>query len=101
MTVVKSMLVALSLVVAMVAANIIYPLTGIVTEVNYSENTVTIECANGNEFQFYGCEDYVIGDLVGCIMYNNKTEIVYDDEILGCCYVGHVTQFMEIYEGVN
>ena len=97
---ITSMIAAVALVVAMATANIIYPLTGIVTEVDYSSDTVTIECVNGNQFQFTGCEDYFEGDLVGCIMYwgDNESENVYDDEILICRYVGHVTQFMEIYE---
>lgn len=64
---------------------------GVVTEINDNEDYVTLQMQNGNEFTFYGAEDYMTGDLVAVIMNSNGTQNVKDDEILSCKYVGYVT----------
>lgn len=65
-----------------------YPDTGLVTCVDTETDTVTYVCQNGNEFQFYGTEDWMEGDLVSVIMENMGTDTVYDDEIVTVRYSG-------------
>ena len=67
----------------------LYPLTGIVTEVEHMEDTdlITMTTANGNQFS------WSINDLASCIMESNGTEIVYDDEIVDAHYAGGLKQF--------
>lgn len=75
----------------------LYPLTGIVTEVEHMEDTdlITMTTANGNQFSWYAdAEDcWSINDLASCIMESNGTEIVYDDEIVDAHYAGGIKQF--------
>ena len=77
--------------------NLIYPNTMIITEINREEDTVIMQCLDGNYFAFYGVEDYTEGDLVSCIMFSNGTKEVYDDIILYSRYSGVAEWFMEIY----
>ena len=71
-----------------VAAAEIYPETARVVEVNYEEDTVTVETFNGFLYVFEGCEDYCEGDGVSLIMDDHGTEKVYDDEIIMVQYCG-------------
>lgn len=77
----------------------LYPLTGIVTEVEHMEDTdlITMTTANGNQFSWYAdAEDcWSINDLASCIMESNGTEIVYDDEIVDAHYAGGLKQFAQ------
>ena len=77
----------------------LYPLTGIVTEVEHMEDTdlITMTTANGNQFSWYAdAEDcWSINDLASCIMESNGTEIVYDDEIIDAHYAGGLKQFAQ------
>lgn len=77
----------------------LYPLTGIVTEVEHMEDTdlITMTTANGNQFSWYAdAEDcWSINDLASCIMNSNGTEIVYDDEIVDAHYAGGLKQFAQ------
>ena len=74
-----------------------YPLTGIVTNIfplTSKEDQITITCANGNIFQFRdnteSCWD--VGDLASCMMDNNGTEYVTDDEVITAMYAGSLEQ---------
>lgn len=64
-----------------------YPMVGRVVEVNYITNTVTIESHN-NLWDFYGTEDWELGDIAACIMSDNGTQTIYDDKILLATYQG-------------
>lgn len=66
----------------------LYPLCGTVVDVDYYDNTVVFQTANGNRFQFYGCEDWEEGGTAAAIMDNNGTETVYDDIIMMVRYCG-------------
>lgn len=67
----------------------LYPLAGIVTEINYTEDTVTFTDCAGLLWAFYGCEDWCEGDIVSCIMHDSNTpESVYDDVIIRAYYAG-------------
>lgn len=77
----------------------LYPLTGIVTEINYSVepdvDEVTITCANGNRFSWYAdsSDCWELYDLASCIMDSKGTAIVYDDEVLLAHYAGGLKHF--------
>ena len=79
--------------------NGLYPLTGIVTEINYEVepeiDEVTITCANGNKFSWYAdsSDCWEINDLASCIMDSKETAIVYDDEVLLAHYAGGLKHF--------
>lgn len=74
----------------------LYPLTGIVTEIEYKEGVdlVTMTCVNGNQFSWYADaeECWYINDLASCIMNSNGTKIVYDDEVVLAHYAGSLSQ---------
>lgn len=82
--------------------NGLYPLTGIVTEINYEVESevdeVTITCANGNRFSWYAdsSDCWEINDLASCIMDSKGTKYVDDDEVLLAHYAGglkHLEQY--------
>ena len=77
----------------------LYPLTGIVTEVEHMEDTdlIIMTTANGNQFSWYAdsIDDWFINDLVSCIMNSNGTDEVYDDEIVDAHYVGTLDQLSQ------
>ena len=79
----------LAFLLALIAAFGLYPMTGIVTELNETDDTVTVETATGFRFAFYGVEDWQIGDFASCIMYDNGTDEITDDAILTVRYAGH------------
>lgn len=66
----------------------IYSLTTVVVDVNYETDIVTCEDFNGNAWDFYGCEDWLEGDICSMVMYNHGTVIIYDDEIINVRYCG-------------
>lgn len=82
-----------------------YPLTGIVTEINYEVepevDEVTITCANGNMFSWYAdsSDCWELYDLASCIMYANGTKKVYDDEVVLAQYAGGLKHFEKIQKG--
>ena len=69
----------------------LYPETGKVVEI--SGEVVAVETSTGNLFEFYGSEDWSIGDTVSMIMDSCGTENVTDDIIIDAHYsawkVGH------------
>mgnify|MGYP000009429161 FL=1 len=81
--------------------NGLYPLTGIVTEIEYDVepevDLVTITCSNGNMFSWYAdTGNYEINDLASCIMDSKGTKYVDDDEVLLAHYAGglkHLEQY--------
>lgn len=77
----------------------LYPLTGIVTEVEHMEDTdlITMTTANENQFSWYtdSTDDWFINDLASCIMNSNGTDEVYDDEIVDAHYVGTLDQLSQ------
>ncbi len=67
-----------------------YPDCGVIIGTDEEKDLVTIQMQNGNMFDFYGIEDYFLGDLVAVIMNDNGTPEVYDDEIVSTKYVGWI-----------
>ena len=81
-----------------------YPLTGIITSItpdaDSRENVITLECGNGNMFQFTDSTDadWDTYDLVSCVMDNKGTPVVHDDEVVTTMYAGYTGQFQKIEE---
>jgi len=67
------------------------PRTGIVINVNYDADVVTVEDASGFIWQFYGCDDWVIDDVASLILWdrNGTPDTILDDEIISARYAGY------------
>ena len=68
----------------------IYPMSGVVTEVNRQEDRVVVTDSTGNEWEFDHSEDWHTGDIAAMIMKDNETEEIYDDKIIDVQYDGWV-----------
>ena len=64
----------------------VYPLKTTIVSLDYTSDIVTTEDANGNLWQFYGCEDWVINDTCLMLMDTMQTENIYDDVIVSVKY---------------
>lgn len=73
-------------------ANHLYPLTGIVTEVEETEEDnyiVTVTTGNGNQFSWLTVDcDWYVNDLASMIMDGKGTETVVDDSVILANYSG-------------
>lgn len=67
-----------------------YPTVGIVCEVDKAANVVAVKDNNGNVWEFSGTEDWIRGDICAMLMYDNGTEIIYDDIIIDVRYCGYI-----------
>lgn len=76
-----------------------YPETGKVISV--SGDVVTVETCTGNLFEFYGSEDWMIGDCVSMILNSCGTPTVEDDEILKVKYSGAGNFSRFFYAGIR
>lgn len=95
-------LVAVIIVGGIVVTNNFHSRVAMVTEIDNENNIITVTCGNGNMFSFYNvCEDWMCGDLCSLIMYDNGTEIVYDDMIVSARYGGYLELFEEIEETIQ
>jgi len=74
----------------------IYPATLVVTQINEETDTVTASTATGFVYEFYGVEDWMVGDLCSAIMNDNGTPEITDDRIEKCQYSGYT----ELYDWV-
>lgn len=66
----------------------LYSLTTVVCDFDYENDLVYCEDFNGEVWCFEGIEDWVLGDIASFVMYNHKTPIIYDDEIINVKYCG-------------
>jgi hypothetical protein len=66
----------------------IYPATMIVTNINYQEDYITLTDTNGNSWEWSGVEDWEINDIASCLLSDNSTANIYDDEFLTVQYSG-------------
>ena len=78
------------LILAAILAGNIYPISGKVVTVDALEDTVTFQTESGMLYEFSGTEDWMIGDNVAAIMWDNDTqEDVTDDAIMTVRYTGY------------
>lgn len=68
-------------------SNHIYGMLAIVTDLDSTEDLVSVTNWNGDIWQFYGTEDWCIGDYCSLVMYDNLTEdSIYDDIVISVIY---------------
>jgi hypothetical protein len=78
------------LILAAILAGNIYPISGKVVTVDALEDTVTFQTESGMLYAFSGTEDWMIGDNVAAIMWDNDTpEDVTDDAIMTVRYTDY------------
>ena len=70
-----------------------YPMTTVVVDVSQATDKVTVKDTNGNLWQFDGAEDWSVGDIASCIVNDNRTEEIADDEIIKVRYNGTMNDF--------
>jgi hypothetical protein len=86
----KKRLTTISIITCFIANGLIYPVSGVVTDVN---ETAIIETMDGHLYEI-DAEDNGTRDIISCIMFNNGTpEDVTDDIILTYRYSGTIEQF--------
>lgn len=76
----------LALSVSACGKSTLYPETGKVVEI--CNDTVSVETSTGNVFEFYGAEDWFVGDCISLIMDGCGTANVEDDVIITVKYSG-------------
>lgn len=80
------LILAILIVMCSCGKSTLYPETGKVVEI--CDDVVTVETSTGNLFEFYGSEDWFVGDCVSMIMDSCGTESITDDIILTVKYSG-------------
>ena len=70
-----------------------YPTTAVIYDLDRENDLVTVEDANGNLWQFEGCEDWDINDICSILMDDCGTTSIYDDKIVMVRYSGTTEGF--------
>lgn len=81
---------------AAVAVDNYYTRTGLVVDLDYDTDVVTVVDGADLVWQFTGCEDYCIGDLVEMLMQKTgKPDYILDDVIFSICYAGFCAEYFQ------
>ena len=81
---------------AAVAVDNFYTRTGLVVDLDYDTDTVTVVDGADLVWRFTGCEDYCIGDLVEMLMQKTgKPDYILDDVIFSTCYAGFYAEYFQ------
>ena len=81
---------------AAVAVDNFYTRTGLVVDLDYDTDVVTVVDGADLVWQFTGCEDYCIGDLVEMLMQKSgDPENIFDDVIHSTCYAGFYAEYFQ------
>lgn len=81
---------------AAVAVDNFYTRTGLVVDLDYDTDTVTVVDGADLVWQFTGCEDYCIGNLVEMLMQKTgKPDYILDDVIFSTCYAGFCAEYFQ------
>lgn len=81
---------------AAVAIDNFYTRTGLVVDLDYDTDVVTVVDGADLVWQFTGCEDYCIGDLVEMLMQKTrKPDYILDDVIFSACYAGFCAEYFQ------
>lgn len=68
------------------------PDAGIVSDLDFKNDLVTISFSSGMLFDFYGIDDLMVGDIVAVTMDDNGTpDYVMDDKTINIKYAGSTT----------
>lgn len=70
----------------------LYAKSMLVYEVDREYDILYLTDANGNGWEYVGIEDLGVGDIVDCLMYDNQTDIIYDDKIVKLQYSGFTAE---------
>jgi len=70
----------------------LYAKSMLVYEVDREYDILYLTDSNGNGWEYIGIEDLGVGDVVDCLMYNNQTDIIYDDKIVKLQYSGFTAE---------
>ncbi len=70
----------------------LYAKSMLVYEVDREYNILYLTDSNGNGWEYVGIEDLGVGDVVDCLMYDNQTDIIYDDKIVKLQYSGFTAE---------
>jgi hypothetical protein len=68
-----------------------YAKQGIITAIDTAHDTVTFTDFQGNNWDFYGTEDWRENDVIAAIMDTQGTDLIYDDVIISVTYQGYAT----------
>lgn len=68
-----------------------YPRTAIVYSFDTKSDTVKVIDFAGEMWEFTEIDDWMIGDIVSMMMYDNNTSLIYDDEIVEIRYSGAIS----------
>ena len=81
---------------AAMAVDNFYTRTGLVVDLDYDTDTVTVVDGVDLVWQFTGCEDYCVGDLVEILMQKaGDPENIFDDVIYSTCYAGFYAEYFQ------
>lgn len=69
-------------------ASVQYAKSEVVTSVDRKTDTVTFADRSGNEWQFTGAEDWMVGDHLAAVMDDCGTETIFDDRVVSVRYEG-------------
>jgi hypothetical protein len=70
----------------------LYAKSMLVYEVDREYDILYLTDSNGNGWEYVGIEDLGVGDVVDCLMYDNQTDIIYDDKIIKLQYSGFTAE---------
>ena len=73
-----------------------YTRTGLVVDLDYAADIVTVLDGVGASWQFSGCEDYCTGDLVEMLMQKaGDPESIFDDVVYSASYAGFYAEYFQ------
>jgi hypothetical protein len=70
----------------------LYAKSMLVYEIDREYDILYLTDSNGNGWEYIGIEDLGVGDVVDCLMYDNQTDIIYDDKIIKLQYSGFTAE---------
>lgn len=74
----------------------LYTRTGLIVDLDYTTDTVTVVDGVGLTWQFFGCEDYCVGDLVEMLFREaGKPQYIFDDVIVSTSYSGFYAEYFQ------
>ena len=77
--------------------DLVYTKAGIVSGFDFENDLVFVSEATGNEWSFYGIEDWMVGDIAIMTIFDIGSESIYDDEIIDVTYGGHIDDLIRVY----
>ena len=78
----------IQIILAIALSIMTYQLDTVVTEVDRTNDIVTVTDESGNQWEFTECEDWMEGDCCRLTMSNNGTIAITDDIITDVQYTG-------------